>query len=146
MSRSIDLFIHSPLALDDFASELTRLTGKSCVPVPDAPMWVLTDGDVVAELTEHPFADDRNLSLSHYRYCLSARLSPNVRLENTSPPAISLRAVQATLRSARYQTLLVWDLQNRLDEKPGFGEDDELSLPPPDLPPSNPDAVEEPVP
>lgn len=145
MSRSIDLFIHSPLALDDVASELTRLTGKSCVAVPDAPMWVLTDGDVVAELTEHGFSDDRNLSLSRYRYCLSARLNPTDRLENTSPPAISLRAVQATLRSARYQTLLVWDLQNRLDRKPGFGEDDDLSLPPPDLAPSNPDAVEEPV-
>jgi hypothetical protein len=145
MSRSIDLFIQSPLTLDDFASELTRLTGKSCVAVPDAPMWVLTDGDVVAELTEHRFSDDRGLALSRYRYCLSARVNPNDHLENTSPPAISLRAVQATLRSARYVTLLVWDLQNRLDQKPGYGDADELSLPPPDLAPSTPGAVEEPV-
>lgn len=143
MSRSIDLFIDSPLVLDDFASELTRLTGKACVAVPDAPMWVLTDGDVVAELTEHHFANDRNLMLRKYRYCLSARLGPEAQLENSSPQVVSLRAIQAVLRSARYLTLLVWDLQNALARHLGLGDGiDELSLPPEDLAQRE---VEEPV-
>jgi hypothetical protein len=146
MSRFIDLFIESALALDDLASELTRLTGTPCLAAPDAPMWVLTDGDVVAELSEHRFVDDRNLKLSRYRYCLSARVGPDAAVDHNSPQTLSLRAVQATLRAARYSTLLVWDLQNRLDQQPGPGDGpDELSLPPDDLDPSGSAAVEEPV-
>ena len=134
MSRSIDLFIDAAAGLDDLASDLTRLTGNPLVPVPDAPMWVMRHGDVVAELSEHRFADDVNLQLSRYRYCLNARVSPGGRLEQTGPEITSLRSVHAALREAGFPALIVWDLHYRLDHRSGPGDGaDELSLPPADL-------------
>lgn len=143
MSRSIDLFIDAPAGLDDLAAELTRLTGNPFVPVPDAPLWVMRDGDLVAELSEHRFANDGNLVLSRYRYCLSARIAADVRLDTNSPEVGSLRSVQAAIKKATsYAVLLVWDLQYRLEQHPGLGGPDELSLP---REGAEPTAVEEPV-
>jgi hypothetical protein len=143
MSRSIDLFIDAPVGLDDLASELTRLTGNPFVPVPDAPLWVMRDGDVVAELSEHRYANDGNLVLSRYRYCLSARIVADARLDTNSPEVGSLRSAQASIKQASsYPVLLVWDLQYRLEQHPGLGGADEPSLP---REGSEPTVVEEPV-
>ena len=144
MSRSIDLFINAPVGLDDLAAELTRLTGSPFVAVPDAPIWVMRDGDVVAELSEHRFANDGNLLLTHYRYCLSARIARDAQLDTSSPEVASLRGVLAAIRLAtRYSVVLVWDLQYRLEQHPGLGESaDDFTLAAEAVQPA---AVEEPV-
>jgi hypothetical protein len=117
MSRSIDLFINGADSLDDLAADLTRLTGLPFVSVPDAPAWVMRDGDVVAELATHPYVNDRDMMLKKYPYCLSAKLRDgNQTLDGTSPEAASLRKVAGVInQTSHLNGLLIWDLQLYVD-------------------------------
>ena len=50
MSRSIDLFIDAPVAIDRLAAEITNLTGHAFAEVEGRRGLVLSTGDAVAEL------------------------------------------------------------------------------------------------
>jgi hypothetical protein len=128
MSRSIDLFIDAPLDLDELAAEITKLTGCELAEVPGRRGRVLTSGDVVAELDDHDFVDDRELLFSRYRYVLTATVASD-RSVNDSPQAALLRRIFAAMKADhRYPCLLVFDLQHLMDR----------SGPPPSQPPSQP--------
>jgi hypothetical protein len=117
MSRSIDLFLASPLPADELADELTRLTGLSFAPTADGTGWMMHDGGVQAELAEHHFADDGDLLLSRYRYALSARVPLGINPADT-PEAMSLRRMTKTLHAeGSIAVLLILDLQYR--DQPG---------------------------
>jgi len=115
MSRSIDLFIDAPVDLDQMAAEITMLTGHGFAEVPGRRGRVLSTSDVVAELDDHDFVDDRDMLFSRYRYVLTATVPPG-RAVNDSPQAVLLRQVFSAVKADhRYPALLVFDLQHLLD-------------------------------
>jgi hypothetical protein len=115
MSRSIDLFIDAPLELDELAAEITKLTGCELAAVPGRRGLVLRSGDVVAELDDHDFVDDRELLFSRYRYVLTATVASD-RSVNDSPQAALLRRIFSAVKADhRYPSLLVFDLQHLMD-------------------------------
>jgi hypothetical protein len=125
MSRSIDLFIDAPLELDELGAEITKLTGCELAEVPGRRGLVLRSGDVVAELDDHDFVDDRELLFSRYRYVLTATVASD-RSVNDSPQAALLRRIFSAVKADhRYPSLLVFDLQHLMDR----------SGPPPSSPP-----------
>jgi hypothetical protein len=113
MSRSVDLFIDADIPIGELAAELGRLTDLTLDPRPDAPEWTLEEGEVRATLAEHPYVDDGDLLLAHYRYALSCQVTTGVRLQ-AAPETALLRLVAEALqhKSAR-PVLLVLDLQYR---------------------------------
>ncbi len=113
MSRSIDLFIDAPLAVDELAATLQRVTGFCFSERPEGG-WELEEGDVRARLSEHHYVDDGNLLLSRYRYVLSARAPSDARLAD-HPAVLVLRDLMQTLhRDSPMPVLMVLDLQRRL--------------------------------
>jgi hypothetical protein len=115
MSRPIDLFIDAPLELDELAAEITKLTGCELAEVPGRRGRVLSSGDVVAELDDHDFVDDRELLFTRYKYVLSATVASE-RSVNDSPQAALLRRIFSAIKADdRYPSLLVFDLQHLMD-------------------------------
>ncbi len=119
MSRSVDLFIDSPLSVDELGRRLAVLTRGSFRPGPDDEAAELQAGDITAELAPHRYVDDGALRLSRYRYALSTRFSAQGSL-NDCPEVVFVRRVADLLRqSMETAALVVLDLQLR---DPGPGE------------------------
>ena len=122
MSRSVDLFIDANTSIDELAAKLGDLAG---VPLREAAdvgasgsrRWTLEDGDVRAVLSEHPYVDDGDLLLSHYRFALSARVQESVRLQDSRETALLRRIADKLIHGTRARVLLVLDLQYR--DRPG---------------------------
>lgn len=117
MSRSVDLFLDSTLALDELAQRLAAVTDLAFSREADGEAWVTRAGQVVARLAPHPYPDDGDLVLSRYPYSLSCRVSNEGSLTD-STEVLFLRQVLHTLRSRTpLKMLLVLDLQYR--DQPG---------------------------
>jgi hypothetical protein len=112
MSRSIDLFIQRDQPIEELAEEVGRLCGLSLQPGALPGTWAADEGEVHVELRTHPYIDDGDLVLEHYRYALSGRVANGTRLSD-APVTVLLRMVSETLRKAGLSTLLVHDLQYR---------------------------------
>jgi len=113
MSRSIDLFLDTDQPPDEVAGALGRLLDANLTEDPNTGAWLLSQGEVQADLTEHPYADDGDLPFSRFRYSLSARVANTVRPQD-APAAILLRRLaDLTQRRLGWPVLLVMDLQYR---------------------------------
>jgi hypothetical protein len=117
LSRTIDLFIASPYAIDQVAAEIGRLAQLELVAQTDESKWSLDQGGVHAELRAHNYVDDGELRLERYPYALSAR-GVDKKWSATAPETLLLRGVADALRrddptGEKYFTLLVHDLENR---------------------------------
>lgn len=113
MSRSVDLFLDSPLTLDELAPRLASVTELTFNRGEDGLEWITCDGQVVARLGPHHYLDDGDLVLSQYRYSLSCRVRGDGSLTDSSEVRF-LRQVLHTLRSRTgLKLLLVLDLQYR---------------------------------
>lgn len=111
MSRSVDLFIDADMTLDDFAVALRERLELRLTHDLEQCRWLLSDGDVTAVLHEHPYADDRQLPFTRYRFALSARV-PNETRPQDSAQAACLRRVAAKIQQGpAWPQLLVLDLQ-----------------------------------
>ena len=113
MSRSVDLFIDADLSLDELAGGVGRQVGSPLVLEPDGRCWRLTDGEVHAVLADNRYRDDGDLSLSRYRFALSARLPNDVRPHDTAEASLLRRVAQQIQRGPGWPVLLVHDLQYR---------------------------------
>ena len=113
MSRSVDLFIDADIPIGELAAELGRLTDLSLDPRPDSAEWTLEEGEVRATLAEHPYVDDGDLLLAHYRYALSCRVTNGVRLQAAPETALLRLVAEALQHKSEMPVLLVLDLQYR---------------------------------
>jgi hypothetical protein len=120
MSRSVDLFIDTDLSLDELAEGVGRQVGSPLAVEPDGRGWRLSDGEVHAVLSEHRYRDDGDLTLSRYRFALSARLPNDVRPHDTAEAMLLRRVAQQIQRGPGWPVLLVHDLQYR-DQAVGSG-------------------------
>jgi hypothetical protein len=113
MSRSVDLFIDSPLPAGELGRRLAALTRGTCHPPTADDELTLQVGEVRATLSEHSYVDDGALRLSRYRYALSARFTED-RPVNDCPEVLLVRHVAELVR-ARMDTpaLVVLDLELR---------------------------------
>jgi hypothetical protein len=114
MSHWVDLFVDAPIEIDAVAEELFRLTGIRFLRSDDDTRYTARKGDVVVELSEHRFLDDRRLPLSRYRYDLAARVTSASVMD--SDEARMLRHVHGQVRAKGYPALLVVDLQFVIEE------------------------------
>ena len=113
MSRSVDLFIDSPLTVDELGKRLAALTRGSSQSASDAGSVELRAGAVTAELAAHHYVDDGALRLSRYRYALSTRFSLAGSL-NDCPEVIFVRHVAELVRQRLgAPALVVLDLELR---------------------------------
>jgi hypothetical protein len=113
MSRSIDLFIDAAQPPDEVAAALGRLLESNLIEDPDTGAWLLSHGDVQADLTEHRYADDGELTFSRFRYSLSARVPNTVRPQDAPATTLLRRIAGLTQRQLGWPVLLVIDLQYR---------------------------------
>jgi hypothetical protein len=113
MSRSVDLFIDADIPIGELAAELGRLTDLTLDPRPDAAEWILEEGEVRATLAEHPYVDDGDLLLAHYRYALSCQVTNGVRLQAAPETALLRLVAEALQHKSAWPVLLVLDLQYR---------------------------------
>jgi hypothetical protein len=119
MSRSVDLFIGSPLPIAELADLLHTRSGAQLLPTTDPERWRFIEGSVTAELFEHPYVDDGELWLSRYRYVLSARMADGVGPLD-SAEVLGLRHLAQVLHDpVKLPVLLVLDLQYRLGPSGG---------------------------
>ncbi len=116
MSRSVDVFIDSPLDLDRLAGELGQLAGASVTASPEGHRFEWRDGRIVAELTTHHYLDDGALRLSRFRYVLASRVASENLLAS---PELAMARHLAELVRLRLQcpVLVVQDLERR-DQAP----------------------------
>jgi hypothetical protein len=112
MSRSVDLFIAASGPVADLASTIGRLTGAEPSPGREPDTWLLTVGEVRAELHAHPYLDDGALLLRRYPFALSCRLSGAGRPAD-SAEVVMLRSVSDALRGEGVPSVVVHDLQYR---------------------------------
>ncbi|HWG74382.1 MAG TPA: hypothetical protein VG184_10055 [Acidimicrobiales bacterium] len=113
MSRSVDLFIDSPLELDALARCLGALMRIPFTPVTDRNIFELREGHTVAELGEHSYVDDGALRLSRYRYNLSARFSAAAAVNASPEVALVRHAAELVRERIGIPVLIVIDLEQR---------------------------------
>jgi hypothetical protein len=112
VSRSVDVFINSPLELDQLAGRLGELAGASVTSAPDGHRFEWNDGQVVASLGTHQYVDDGNLRLSRFPYVLSSRVGTSNLL--ASPELAMARQVADLVRlRLGSSVLVVQDLERR---------------------------------
>jgi hypothetical protein len=117
MTQTVDLFLDSDQPLALVASELGELIGAPLVASPDHARFVVHDGEVTADLSEHDFIDDVDLPLSSFRYVLSAFVRRIGRAEDSAELAW-LRRVNSSWRDGPgLPSLLVINLE-RPDAQP----------------------------
>jgi len=108
----VDVFIDSPLDLDQLSGQLGELAGASVTSEPDGHRFVWNDGEVAAILGTHPYVDDGGLQLSRFPYVLSSRVGSTNLL--TSPELAMARHVADLLREQLGSSVLVvQDLERR---------------------------------
>jgi len=132
MSRSVDLFIDASQPIEEMASFLGDLMGSPLVRDPSSGGWVLSEGEVQATLSKHPFVDDDDLLFTHFRYALSARVSSEVRLQDSPAAAFLRRVADRIQRGLGLPVLLVLDLQYR-----DHGGPSDAGMPPASDPPAS---------
>ncbi|MGH9076101.1 MAG: hypothetical protein ACRDY0_01375 [Acidimicrobiales bacterium] len=113
MSRTIDLFIDSPLGLEELAHCLAALTRATSRTRQDG-CAELSAGPVSAELAEHRYVDDGGLCLSRYRYALSARFAAAEGGAGDCPEVAFVRRTGDLVRQRMgVPALVVMDLEMR---------------------------------
>ena len=113
MSRSVDLFIDSPLELDALARCLGALMRIPFTPVADGSVFELREGNTIAQLGEHSYADDGSLRLSRYRYDLSARFPADAAVNSSPEVALVRHAADLVRERIGIPVLVVIDLEHR---------------------------------
>lgn len=113
MSRSIDLFIDSKLALGDLAHALAVLAGAASAQPATGGAYQLRRGDVVAELRTHDYVDDGTLRLSRYPYVLSARFPDGKSPNDAAEVAFIRNAGDLVRQRMDASALVVLDLEQR---------------------------------
>jgi hypothetical protein len=113
MSRSLDLFIDTPIELPELARRLGQLTGAPLVAHTDGDRFVLSEGETVAVLGRHPFVDDGKLLLSRYTYALSSRVPAGEAVADSRELALLRHLAELIRQRMSMPALLVHDLQNR---------------------------------
>lgn len=123
MSRSVDLFIASPLSMEALAEHLRTRTGAQLMPTSDPARWRMVDGSLTADLFEHAYVDDGELWLSRYRYVLSTQTAEGVSLLDSSEVLGMRHLAQVIHDPPDLSVLLVLDLQYRLAAGTGAAGD-----------------------
>ncbi|HUJ65739.1 MAG TPA: hypothetical protein VLX59_09395 [Acidimicrobiales bacterium] len=121
MSRSIDLFIDTEQPVNELAGAIGELLAHRLVEDPATGVWSLTDGEVEARLSEHPYVDDGDLPFTRFKYSLSARVANSVRPQDAPATALLRRTAELVQRQLGLSVLLVMDLQYRDHEVDGAG-------------------------
>jgi hypothetical protein len=113
MSRSIDLFIDTEQPVNELAGAIGELLDHRLVEDPATRVWSLTNGEVEARLSEHPYVDDGDLPFTRFKYSLSARVANTVRPQEAPATALLRRTAELVQRQLGLSVLLVMDLQYR---------------------------------
>jgi hypothetical protein len=113
MSRSVHLFIGADAPLEELAGALGESLATTLVYEPETGGWAITDGDARAVLAAHPYVDDGDLTLSRYRYALSAQVPNDVRLHDSREAVMLRRVAERVQHDLGHPALLVLDLQYR---------------------------------
>jgi hypothetical protein len=112
MSRSVDLFISYGEPIEALAALIAERSDLILHPRSDGQGFEVTDGDLMAVLHSHAFADDDGLPLSHYPYAISMQTQAGGHLGSSLEVSL-LRRIAAGLDGVA--VLLVLDLQYRDD-------------------------------
>lgn len=138
MSRSVDLFLDSPLELGELARRLGSVTDLTFTPEADGSGWITRTGQVVARLGPHHYVDDGDLLLSQYRYALSCRVGNDGRLTDSAEVDLMRRVLYILRNRTPLKLLLVLDLQYR-DHPAEAGLPDQARTPAAGNPPPSAD-------
>jgi hypothetical protein len=122
MSRSIDLFIDTEQPVIELAGAIGELLDSPLVEDPATGVWSLTDGEVEATLSQHPYVDDGDLPFTRFKYALSARVANTVRPQEAPATALLRRTAELVQRQLGLSVLLVMDLQYRDQEADPAGD------------------------
>ncbi|HEX6394791.1 MAG TPA: hypothetical protein VFZ97_15250 [Acidimicrobiales bacterium] len=112
MSRSVDLFIATPVPLETVAETVAGLTGFSVSPGQPGT-WLVRDGDVCAVLSENRHSRDGHPPLDRYAYSLTATAPEGTRPQDSAPAALLRQVGHKLQEKSGWMMLMVLDLQYR---------------------------------